>query len=104
MTGIEIITQERERQVNEEGFDSNRDDQYTDGQLAEAAACYAACSNVYVKGMGYDLTVGRTYRWPWDVSWWKPGARPTVDERIKELAKAGALIAAEIDRLKRTDY
>jgi hypothetical protein len=33
--------------------------------------------------------------WPWDESWWKPG------DRIRELAKAGALIAAEIDRLNR---
>ena len=33
--------------------------------------------------------------WPWNVVWWKP----TPDDRIRELAKAGALIAAEIDRL-----
>ena len=31
----------------------------------------------------------------WDDTWWKP----TPDNRIKELIKAGALIAAEIDRL-----
>lgn len=35
--------------------------------------------------------------WPWDKSWWKP----TPDDRIRELIKAGALIAAEIDRLQR---
>jgi hypothetical protein len=34
--------------------------------------------------------------WPWEASWWKP----SQTDRIKELAKAGALIAAEIDRLK----
>ena len=33
--------------------------------------------------------------WPWNGSYWKP----TPDDRIKELTKAGALIAAEIDRL-----
>ena len=33
--------------------------------------------------------------WPWEANWWKP----TPEDRIKELAKAGALIAAEIDRL-----
>jgi hypothetical protein len=32
--------------------------------------------------------------WPWDSKWWKPG------ERIRELEKAGALIAAEIARLE----
>jgi len=33
--------------------------------------------------------------WPWEKSWWKP----TPNDRVKELVKAGALIAAEIDRL-----
>ena len=35
--------------------------------------------------------------WPWDESWFKP----TPDDRIRELVKAGALILAEIDRLQR---
>lgn len=35
--------------------------------------------------------------WPFSQEWWKP----TPDDRIRELAKAGALIAAEIDRLQR---
>lgn len=37
--------------------------------------------------------------WPWHPKWWKP----TPDDRIRELAKAGALIAAEIDRLQRME-
>jgi hypothetical protein len=34
--------------------------------------------------------------WPWDYDWWKPS-----DDPIRNLTKAGALIAAEIDRLNR---
>jgi hypothetical protein len=34
--------------------------------------------------------------WPWKPWWWKPSTN-----RIDELVKAGALIAAEIDRLQR---
>ena len=34
--------------------------------------------------------------WPWALGWWKPGTDP-----IRNLEKAGALIAAEIDRLLR---
>jgi hypothetical protein len=34
--------------------------------------------------------------WPWDQDWWKPSPDP-----IRNLVKAGALIAAEIDRLQR---
>jgi gamma-glutamylcyclotransferase (GGCT)/AIG2-like uncharacterized protein YtfP len=37
--------------------------------------------------------------WPWDESAFKP----SPDNRIKELTKAGALIAAEIDRLLRIE-
>jgi len=33
--------------------------------------------------------------WPWGKEWWKPS------DRRRDLVKAGALIAAEIDRLDR---
>lgn len=36
------------------------------------------------------------YLWPQDWSF-----KPTRDDRIRELVKAGALVAAEIDRLGR---
>jgi hypothetical protein len=36
--------------------------------------------------------------WPWEQSTWKPS-----DDRVRQLVKAGALIAAEIDRLQRRD-
>ena len=35
--------------------------------------------------------------WPWDMKWWKP----SDEDPIRNLVKAGALIAAEIDRLQR---
>lgn len=37
---------------------------------------------------------------PFSSVWWKP----SPENRIKELAKAGALIAAEIDRLQRLGH
>ncbi len=37
--------------------------------------------------------VGPMRWWPWGKSWWKPS-----DDPIRDLEKAGALIAAEIDR------
>ena len=33
--------------------------------------------------------------WPWSDKWWKP------KDKIRDLVRAGALIAAEIDRLQR---
>jgi hypothetical protein len=94
-TGIEIITDERKRQIVEEGFDFKRDDGYDSQQLARAAACYAEPIRPLSEAwFGRDL---RLENWPWARSWWKP----SPENRIKELAKAGALIAAEIDRLQR---
>ncbi len=85
MTGIELITDERQRQIEKEGFTAEHDKQYTDGQLIGAAMTYA---------MPSDLRYPINGIWPWTMEWFKP----TPNNRIRELTKAGALIAAEIDR------
>lgn len=90
-TGIELISEERTRQVQEEGYTTAHDISENDyGQLAFAAAAYA-CPPEANKAKGFK----RTHLFPWDSRAWKPS-----DDRIRELAKAGALIAAEIDRLQ----
>ena len=81
-TGIELITEERQRQIEKEGWTEEHDDEHVDGDLAQAAAAYA--TNL--------ITL-----WPWEYESW----RPSVDDRRKNLIKAGALIAAEIDRVNR---
>lgn len=91
MSGIDLITQERWRQVDEEGYDLGHDSEHIGDELALAAAVYALPRyrrNEIPGGVGPTLKEGL---WPayWD---FKPGP-----DRIRELAKAGALIAAEID-------
>jgi hypothetical protein len=96
-TGIELIAEERTRQIESEGWTTEHDDSHADKQLAQAAACYATPAN---DRSYYYLTSARRRvpsLWPWNVSFWKP----TPDDRVRELVKAGALIAAEIDRLQR---
>ena len=95
--GIDLIRKERDRQINEEGWDINSDiKEHDGGELGIAGACYALPI-----GFRYVLKTTPSFKdespdfWPWDNAWWKP----TPDNRIKELIKAGALIAAEIDRL-----
>jgi hypothetical protein len=94
-TGVELIAQERERQIEKEGWTAEHDADHTEGQLAKAAACYAfdavALPTIDAKRFIFD-------NWPWSRKWWKP----TPDDTIRQLTKAGALIAAEIDRLQRT--
>lgn len=92
-TGAELIAAERQRQIEVEGWTPGHDASHLNGDLARAALCYA------VAGMpGYDTPASRKDGpmggWPWNEEWWKPS-----DDPIRNLVKAGALIAAEIDRL-----
>ena len=93
MIGIERIAAEQKRQIEEEGFTAEHDDCWIKGQMAKAAMCY--CME---PGDGEDDHIPD--EWPWPSAWWKPTC---PDNRIRELEKAGALIAAEIDRLLRLE-
>jgi hypothetical protein len=86
VNGAERIAAERQRQITDERWSARHDGTHTKGQLAMAAAVYAMPPAV--RGDGLAL-------WPWDPWWYKP----TPNDRIRELEKAGGLIAAEIDRL-----
>jgi hypothetical protein len=96
-TGIELIAEERQRQIEVEGWTAEHDDQYKEDQLSSAAACYAFTPKM--KDEFSDGSQVPSQMWPWKACWWKP----TPDDRIRELQKAGALIAAEIDRLQRLE-
>lgn len=88
--GCGLIAKERDRQINELGYDVKHDDLYGNNELAMAAVCYSLQEHERPV-QGYDISDAL---WPWDKKYWKP----TPDDRIRELAKAGALIAAQIDR------
>jgi hypothetical protein len=88
-TGSTLIAEERERQLADEAWTPEHDDTHTNGELALAAVCYAAPEAIR------DNFPPRM--WPYEGRWWKP----CPDNRVRELVKAGALIAAEIDRLQR---
>lgn len=95
---IADIAAERQRQITAEGWTTEHDDAHDAGELAKAAACYAAASkDVYRVGpnMRGNAIVTRGL-WPWNDQWWKPGT-----DRRRQLVKAGALILAEIERLDR---
>lgn len=95
MTGLELIADERKRQIEVEGWTPEHDDTHTDGALAQAGACYAMAAHYQASGWSPDRLLSLT-PFPWEREWWKPSVDP-----VRNLAKAGALIAAEIDRLQR---
>lgn len=77
--GVKLIEAERVRQIAEEGYDIHHDDGHVEHELRCAAISYIA---------------GHTQFWPdgWE---WKPR------DELTNLVRAGALVAAEIDRLLR---
>lgn len=90
--GVNLIAAERRRQVEDEGRTAEVDDRYRNGELKDAAIAYAMASDDRAGEGAGDF-------WPWDVSSWKP----SPEDPIRDLVKAGALIAAEIDRRRRLD-
>lgn len=90
MSGIERIAAERQRQIEEEGWTPEHDAQHVASEMVRAAIGYA-----YVALHGNANTFPDPL-WPWPAAWWKPSDSPE-----RNLEKAGALIAAEIDRLER---
>ncbi len=85
LDGVDLIANERNRQITQEGYRPEDDDRWTEGELAEAAAAYV---------------LGDVDYWPfaWDSAGYKAN-----DSRERQLEKAGALIAAELDRLRRAN-
>lgn len=87
-TGVSMIADERRRQITVEGWTPEHDDDHDDGALILAAECYASSPATRA-----DVPAG----WPWSEDCWKPGD-DSPRGRIWDLRRAGALIAAEIDR------
>ncbi len=102
MTGTELIAAERQRQIESEGWTHEHDDEHQMGEIAIAAACYALPEIERVESLGCHEPEyggdGSPLIWPWGGYW-----KPTPNDRVRELVKAGALIAAEIDRLRRAE-
>src|SRR4051812_8092071 len=90
------VIAERERQQSVEGWTLQRDDNFTHGEIAGAAACYLM-HGLKIRNEDLRARVGHMVRdmFPWAAHWWKP-----KDHRI-DLVRAGALILAEIERLDR---
>lgn len=89
LSGAELIAIERQRQIEEEGYEMQHDDEHDAGELLAAAICYAHNAGQFKSGAPRE--------WPWRSDYWKP----TAGNPVRDLVKAGALIAAEIDRINR---
>jgi hypothetical protein len=113
--GALLIQEERRQQLTREGYTPEHDDKHVIGELLSAANCYTVAGDclangAVLMGSGYletpenlvqeilDNKFGNAVAWPWEKDCLK-----ISPDSIRNLVKAGALIAAEIDRLKRLE-
>lgn len=122
---IAAFASERKRQVEQEGWTLQHDDEHADGELSGAAACYAVFGTTYKvperpsKYAAVDMARGAASRgmetireamrihaeqnprppsrWPWEDAAWKPSSRK------RNIEKAAALLAAEWERVDRAE-
>lgn len=85
LSGIKLIAAERREQIEKHGWDMSNDEDYSDNELIKAAL-FAINSEVF--------------EWPFE---WDSKFRDKIlnkPNKIERLKIAGALIAAEIDRIQ----
>ena len=108
---LELVKTERLKQINKHGYTHDHDDDYTDGSIADAAACYAANSNKlweerkiyhkqfnYHKG-GFEIKGTAIPLWKWNEVYFKKEEK----SRKEQIITACALLMAEFERLERLD-
>lgn len=98
-SGLARIASERRRQVNVEGWTPEHDAEHFSGELSIAAACYAinklpAAVDIQVTDLDFNVDA-----FPWEGKFDKREQH----DRLRSLEIAGALIAAEIDRILRDE-
>ena len=99
--GIQLIAEERQRQIDVHGYNQQHDSQHKVSELIYAAIAYVESAKVGVNCaemgntnedeiMMRKVGMGIHYPFGWD---FKPSTN------VRDLVKAGALIAAAIDRI-----
>lgn len=115
-SGIELIAAERQRQIEVEGWNDLHDNDHNTMQLSGAAGCYLANAinkayegepHTKKKRARFQYNYDEMWKpgvvrkggwkdgWPWDEEWDKRKKH----DKVRSLVIAGALIAAELDRL-----
>lgn len=94
--GVKRIACERRRQIEDEGYDAEHDAEHV-ADLIQAARCYTiAAAKEEMEGDLKNVARFPLSNWPWEPESWKPN-----DGVVRNLEKAGALIAAAIDAKRR---
>ena len=85
--GIKEITEERKKQIEKHGYTAEHDSIYNNDELI-------MCAIAYLEGLVYGEHIAESL-WPFDKKYLH-----LEDGKLGNLKKAGAFIAAEIDRME----
>lgn len=80
---LNLVRDEREKQINKHGYTPEHDDEHVDGEIADAAACYASTELIPY--------------WPWEPEYFKKEEKT----RKEQIITAAAMLMAEYERLER---
>lgn len=83
--GADLIREERRRQIEQEGYDARHDFREPLNSIIAGAISYAMCDIDQEEALAW---------WKWDYAFFKP------KDRKRNLIRAGALIAAALDKLQ----
>lgn len=96
------VLNERQRQIEKEGYSTAKDDLYVSNELVRGGAGYV--NHVVGRSWTYNKEMPEVYQneevpefWPWADNFWKPKS-PRED-----LVRAAALLIAEIERIDREE-
>lgn len=92
-TGIELIAQERQEQIEKHGWTLLHDSIEHDGDELVRAACAIAYDSELDKPARFSAP-----NWAWDIREHKQACKQKNIEKIERWKVAGALLAAAIDR------
>ena len=99
MTTAAIVHIDRERITHSiRGYTPEHDDTHVNGELIAAAICYAVAGAGDAAAILDPTSDLALYLWPFELESFDPS-----ENEKENLIKAGALIAAEIDRVERRD-
>lgn len=83
-SGLEQISEERVKQIAKHGYTAYHDAGYKNGELLKAALAYLKAAMISAR---------EPVEWPFEMKYFHD------DGYVENLKKAGAFIAAELDRL-----
>lgn len=95
-TALELVLEERKRQIEVEGYSLEHDDKHDGGEIAFAAACYATHPrDIFIKE-----DYSESFRFERQIPFDEYHIRPDIDE-LECAVKGAALMLAEVERLIR---